>query len=77
MTARTVTLKVPRELYERLEALAEVQRTDVLELLRRLTEREADGETNIFESIIQRATDLGVNDLSEQHDHYAYGLEKQ
>jgi hypothetical protein len=30
-----------------------------------------------FERILARATDLGVSDLAEQHDHYLYGAEKQ
>ena len=30
-----------------------------------------------FERILARATDLGVSDLAEQHDHYLYGTEKQ
>lgn len=29
-----------------------------------------------FERILARATDLGISDLAEQHDHYLYGVEK-
>jgi hypothetical protein len=30
-----------------------------------------------FQRILDRATDLGVTDLAEQHDHYLYGVEKR
>jgi len=33
--------------------------------------------TRAFHRILERATDLGITDLSEQHDHYLYGVEKQ
>lgn len=29
-----------------------------------------------FRRILERATDLGVSDLAEQHNHYLYGTEK-
>lgn len=34
-------------------------------------------EENAFARILALATDLGVSDLAEQHDHYLYGLEKR
>lgn len=80
MTARMVTLKLPQELYARLEALATAERTDVLEFLRRITEPEPEPEPeepSAFQRILERATDLGVSDLAEQHDHYLYGLPKR
>ena len=33
--------------------------------------------SHAFQRILGRATDLGVSDLAEQHDHYLYGTEKQ
>ncbi len=30
-----------------------------------------------FKKILGRAKDLGVKDLSKQHDHYLYGMEKR
>lgn len=30
-----------------------------------------------LKKILSRATDFGISDLSEQHDHYLYGIEKQ
>ena len=78
MTARMVTLKVPQELYARLEALATAQRTDVLEFLRRVTEGQQESSApSAFDQILEMATDMGVSDLAEQHDHYLYGLEKR
>ena len=83
MTVGTVTVKLPRELYTRLDTLAKQERTDVVELLGRLaasaTVSHAEGEpsTMAFQRILARATDLGVSDLAEQHDHYLYGTEKQ
>ena len=32
--------------------------------------------TQAFRAILERAIDLGVADLAEQHDHYLYGGEK-
>ncbi len=29
-----------------------------------------------FMKILQRATDLGINDMARNHDHYLYGTEK-
>ena len=30
-----------------------------------------------FQRLLARATDLGISDLAEQHDHYLYGTEKR
>ena len=30
-----------------------------------------------FRRILERATDLGISDLAQQHDHYLYGTEKR
>lgn len=30
-----------------------------------------------FQNILERATDLGISDLAEQHNHYLYGAEKR
>jgi hypothetical protein len=83
MTVGTITVKLPRDLYARLDTLAKQERTDVVELLGRLAASEAASRTQsepstlAFQSILARATDLGVSDLAEQHDHYLYGTEKQ
>jgi len=30
-----------------------------------------------FRRILERATNLGISDLAEQHNHYLYGTEKR
>ena len=83
MTVGTVTVKLPKDIYTRLDTLAKQERTDVVALLTRLTasatapRAKAGPSTTAFQRILGRATDLGVNDLAEQHDHYLYGTEKQ
>jgi hypothetical protein len=83
MTVGTVTVKLPRDLYIRLDKLAKQERTDLVELLDRLAASAMDSQTRgepsttAFERILDRATDLGVSDLAEQHDHYLYGTEKR
>lgn len=82
MTVGTVTVKLPKDLYTRLDALAKQERTDLVELLTRLTAplvmspAPVESSTHAFQRILGRATDLGVSDLAEQHDHYLYGTEK-
>ncbi len=83
MTVGTVTVKLPKDLYVRLDALAKQERTDVVELLGRLAasatapQAQVEPSTAAFQRILGRATDLGLSDLAEQHDHYLYGTEKQ
>lgn len=36
-----------------------------------------DGMPEVFRRILERARDLGVGDLAEQHDHYLYGTPKR
>jgi hypothetical protein len=83
MTVGTVTVKLPKDLYARLDTLAKQESTDVVELLDRLAAEAAASRAHVepptaaFQRILDRATDLGVSDLAEQHDHYLYGIEKQ
>ena len=78
----TVTLEVPTQLYSQLQTLAELEQTDIVGLLRRLLastnghQVQPQATTRAFQQILDRATDLGVTDLAEQHDHYLYGVEK-
>lgn len=37
----------------------------------------ADEMPEVFRRILDRAQDLGVGDLAEQHDHYLYGTPKR
>ena len=83
MTVGAVTVKLPKDLYARLDTLVKQEHTDVVELLGRLatsatvSRTQAEPSTTAFRRILGRATDLGINDLTEQHDHYLYGTEKQ
>jgi len=78
----TVTLELPVQLYTQLQSKADAERTDIIELLRRLVvatnghQVQPQATTLAFERILERATDLGVNDLAEQHDHYWYDAER-
>lgn len=78
----TVTLEVPAQLYSQLQTLAEAEQTDIIGLLRRLLaganghQVQPHATTRAFQRILDRATDLGVTDLSEHHDHYLYGVER-
>jgi hypothetical protein len=83
MTVGTVTVKLPKDLYTRLDTLAKQERTDMVALLNRLAASatasgaEVEPSTTAFQRILGRAADLGVSDLAEQHDHYLYGIERQ
>ncbi|NUQ37412.1 MAG: hypothetical protein HUU23_06355 [Caldilineales bacterium] len=83
MTIGTVTVKLPEDLYIRLDALAKQERTDLVALLTQWAATLATSRASVepstlaFQRILSRATDLGVSDLAEQHDHYLYGTEKQ
>jgi hypothetical protein len=83
MESSTVTIQLPTSLYNELQALAADEQTDLVEVIARLValaEQRAGlskPPTRAFHRILERATDLGITDLSEQHDHYLYGLEKQ
>lgn len=83
MTVGTVTINLPKDLYIRLDTLAKQERTGLVELLDRLAtvamvqQTELEPSTIAFQRILDRATNLGVRDLAEQHDHYLYGTEKQ
>ena len=83
METATVTVKLPTQLYTRLQARARKEQTDMVALLDRLVDvTEAapatqQPMTQAFQRILDRAADLGVSDLAEQHDHYLYGVEKR
>ena len=32
---------------------------------------------NVLQDLLALATDLGIDDLAEQHDHYLYGVPKR
>ena len=81
MTSESVTLHIPASLYADLEALASDEQTEPVEVLARLVETArqryvAESPTRAFRRILDRATDLGITDLAEQHDHYLYGVDR-
>ena len=81
MTSESVTLDLPASLYADLEALASDEQAEPVEVIARLVEtarqqRLADPPTRAFRRILERATDFGITDLAEQHDHYLYGVDK-
>ena len=81
MTSESVTLDLPASLYADLEALASDEQAEPVEVIARLVEtarqqRLAESPTRAFRRILERATDLGITDLAEQHDHYLYGVDK-
>jgi len=87
MDTAIVTIQLPVKLYDDLQSLAAEEQVALVEVLARLVaaarqrrERLDDCSqtpTQAFQRILERATDLGVADLSEQHDHYLYGTGRQ
>ncbi|MEJ2736737.1 MAG: hypothetical protein P8189_24765 [Anaerolineae bacterium] len=82
MASETVILQLPASLYADLETLATEEQAEPVEVIARLVEtarqqRQVKSPTLAFRRILERASDLGISDLAEQHDHYLYGLEKK
>jgi hypothetical protein len=82
MSPETVTVELPIAVYADLESLAEDEQTEPGEMVARLVkaaryERQAEPSTRAFRKILERATDFGITDLAEQHDHYLYGTDKK
>lgn len=82
MSSNSVVVELPASVYADLESLAEKEQTEPSEMVARLVqaasfERQTGPATRAFRRILERATDLGVTDLAEQHDHYLYGTDKK
>ncbi len=83
METPSVTVELPVNLYSELQSLTEQENaSDPVEMIARLVaeakEKHAYPQpTPAFQRILDRATDLGVDDLSAQHDHYLYGTDKR
>ena len=88
----TTTVELPISVYEDLKALATDEQSDPVRVIvrlvtaarRRHTEKRETVEEqprqrtgNVLQELLSLATDLGVEDLAEQHDHYLYGTEKR
>ena len=75
MASETVTLQLPASLYAALESLATDEQVEPVDLVARLVDaahqqRQVEPPTRAFRRILERAEDLGITDLAEQHDHY-------
>jgi hypothetical protein len=84
MDASVVTIELPGELYADLQSLTEqAQAKDPVDMIARLVAQAQHpaglvyATTPAFQRILDRADDLGVDDLSEQHDHYLYGTARR
>ena len=84
MDAAVVTIELPNKLYADLQSLTQqAQAQSPVDMIVRLVTqaRQPAGivyaATPAFQRILDRAADLGIDDLSEQHDHYLYGTAKR
>ena len=77
-------IQLPLWLYNDLKVLAAAEQADnlvdvIAKLVAQAREQHSQpvlSPTPAFQRILERATNLGVTDLAEQHDHYLYGVEK-
>lgn len=83
MATSSHTIQLSTQTYTRLLAAAKEQQTDVEVLIKRWlgslesAEKQADKPNETFAYLASIAEDLGVDDLSENHDHYLYGVDKE
>jgi hypothetical protein len=84
MDASVVTIELPNKLYADLQVLTQQARAEnPVDMIARLVTQAQHpaglvyAATPAFQRILDRAVDLGVDDLSEQHDHYLYGTAKR
>ena len=77
----SIILELPLNLYTQLQEMAADEEKDLIALIEQLL-AEAQKQKEVkpksaFENILSYATDLGVSDLAENHDHYLYGVDKK
>lgn len=89
MTIETKTLTLPASLYRQLQQVAKQHQTNPVDLIAQWLSMAQQNQplspadelpsatTPAFQQILAVATDLGINDLAAQHDHYLYGIEKR
>jgi hypothetical protein len=77
MDASVVTIELPNKLYADLQSLTQqAQAENPVDMIARLVTQAQHpagivyAATPAFQRILERAADLGIDDLSEQHDHY-------
>jgi hypothetical protein len=88
----TTTIELPIGVYEDLKALAVDEQSDPVRVIVRLVKAAQRGQSekrecveeqptqragNVLQELLCLATDLGVDDPAEQHDHYLYGAKKR
>jgi len=59
------------------ESLMEIEMLIKALKTQRTVDRLGNAPYNVFDEITERATDIGIRDLSRNHDHYLYGADKQ
>jgi hypothetical protein len=81
MDTPVVHVELPADLYAELESMAVQDKAkDAVDMIARLVadahshKAYPESVTPAFRRILDRAADLGVTDLAEQHDHYLYNL---
>jgi hypothetical protein len=81
MITETIMLQLPLDLYDKLKSLATEGKKEPKEVIEQLItlayEQRFQATTPAFQLILDNATDLGVTDLAEQHDHYLYATDKR
>lgn len=83
METPVVAIELPADLYAELQSLtAQENAKNPADMIARLVAEAQEKHvypqpTPAFQRILDRATDLGIADLSEQHDHYLYGTDKR
>jgi hypothetical protein len=78
----TLTLELPGELYQKLKEHAERQNKKIEELAVEAVQRElhtahAEPDWDADPLLKLPVVDTGIEDLAEEHDHYAYGTPKR
>lgn len=87
MAVALETIQIPKQLYLRLQQLANEENTELVSLIEHLLDlaweqRAASPATQIPEvppiyQLQEYAVDLGIEDFAQNIDHYLYGHDKQ
>lgn len=70
-------LELPDNLYERIRQLAHSSNLEPAELIENLLDQSTKEDSDVFGWLVENAIDFGVDDLSENLDHYLYGSPKR
>lgn len=80
MTAATQTIQLSMTTYEQLVAAAQQQQLDIEALIQNFLQQPKVAPAQSkhrFAYLLDIAEDMGIDDLSENHDHYLYGADKR